>query len=180
MPNRAHFSISPGNAARCIATRTFMSAARSVGRQGWARQTERAAPSSACSLLHGDRPLPSRASESSHPDRKSPRVCSPPRRAGEAARLGRVAETPGHRGRDAQIGSSPCGSPRPGWAGSSAATPPPRCTRIRSMTAGSSMLAITRSRPPQRRHVVISIANTRSNRMAELSVQPFDRHWNAT
>ena len=39
-----------------------------------------------------------------------------------------------------------------------------RCARIRSITSGSSILAITFSRPPQRRQVSMSIANTRFRR----------------
>jgi hypothetical protein len=43
-----------------------------------------------------------------------------------------------------------------------------RCARMRSMSAASSMLAITSSFPPQRRHVSISIANTRLSRCAHV------------
>ena len=44
----------------------------------------------------------------------------------------------------------------------------PRCSRIRSMTSGSSMLAITRSFPPQRLQVSMSMAKTRFKRCAQL------------
>jgi hypothetical protein len=43
-----------------------------------------------------------------------------------------------------------------------------RCARIRSISSGSSMLAITRKRPPQRAHCSISIQNTRFKRRAQL------------
>jgi hypothetical protein len=43
-----------------------------------------------------------------------------------------------------------------------------RCARMRLMSAGSSMLAITSSRPPQRRQRSMSIANTRFSLRAQL------------
>lgn len=43
------------------------------------------------------------------------------------------------------------------------------CSRIWSMTSGSVTSAITRSRPPQCGHTVISIPNTRRSRSAQVS-----------
>jgi hypothetical protein len=67
-----------------------------------------------------------------------------------------------------QVSRSDRGGARLGCAGSTATDSPPRYLRIRSMTAGVSMLAMTRSRPPQCRQVSISMANTRLRRCAQV------------
>lgn len=72
---------------------------------------------------------------------------------------------------DAERGQSEVsrsGGARLGCAGSTDPVSRPRCSRIRSMTAGASMLAMTRSRQPHCRQVSISIANTRLRRCAQL------------
>ena len=53
-------------------------------------------------------------------------------------------------------------------SGSAAPQSRSRCARMRAITSGSSMLAITRSRPWQRAQVSISIANTLFSRCAQL------------
>ena len=65
-----------------------------------------------------------------------------------------------------QTRRSPCGGARLGCAGSTGSAVWPRWSRIRSMTAGCSMLAITRSCPPHCRQVSMSMANTRLRRCA--------------
>ena len=74
----------------------------------------------------------------------------------------------GRKGRSSgsQINRSDLGGARLGCAGSMDSASRPRCTRIRSMTAGASMLAMTRSRPPHCRQVSMSMANTRLRRCA--------------
>src|SRR5690606_39009906 len=75
-----------------------------------------------------------------------------------------------------QNDNSPWGGARPGYAGSTGSASRLRCARIRSIVVGASMLAITRRRPPQRRHVSISMANTRLRRCAQrLAVQAHAR-----
>jgi hypothetical protein len=65
--------------------------------------------------------------------------------------------------------SSDGGGPRAPSGSSSSSSPRClTCARIRSISAGSSMLAITVSRPPQRRQRSISIANTRFKRCIQL------------
>ena len=82
------------------------------------------------------------------------------------ARPGAVAGRRGHR-RGSQISRSDRGGARLGCAASTGTASRPRCLRIRSITAGSSMLAMTRSRPPHRRQVSMSMANTRLRRWAQ-------------
>ena len=48
-----------------------------------------------------------------------------------------------------------------------------RCARMRSISSGSSTLAVTASRPPQRAHRSISMPNTRFSRRAQLSATCF-------
>jgi hypothetical protein len=79
--------------------------------------------------------------------------------AGEAA--GQYAPVPGPgqrrgRRRAVQISRGRPGGARLGCVGWTAVVLPPRCARIRSMTGGSSIRAMTRSRPPHCRHVSIS------------------------
>ena len=81
-------------------------------------------------------------------------------------RPGAVAGRRGHR-RGSQISRSDRGGARLGWAASTGTASRPRCLRIRSITAGSSMLAMTRSRPPHRRQISMSMANTRLRRWAQ-------------
>jgi len=69
-------------------------------------------------------------------------------------------------GRSGQTRRSPCGGARLGCAGSTGSAVWLRWSRIRSMTAGCSMLAITRSFPPHCRQVSMSMANTRLRRCA--------------
>ena len=82
------------------------------------------------------------------------------------ARPGAVAGRRGHR-RGSQISRSDRGGARLGCAASTGTASRPRCLRIRSITAGSSMLAMTRSRPPHRRQISMSMANKRLRRWAQ-------------
>jgi len=59
------------------------------------------------------------------------------------------------------------GDARLGCAGSTAPAARPRCPRISSMSAGGSMPAMTRSRPPHCRQVSMSMANARLRRCAQ-------------
>ena len=71
--------------------------------------------------------------------------------------------------------NNPCGGAR-GLSGESDTSSSPRsrrCVRIRSISAGSSMLAITLSRPPQRTHCSISMPNTRFSRRAHVMATCF-------
>ena len=77
-----------------------------------------------------------------------------------------AARWPGWRGD--QHDRSPVGGARFGCAGSTDPASRPRCSRIRSMTAGASMLAMTRKRPPHWRQVSMSMANTRLRRCAQV------------
>ena len=65
--------------------------------------------------------------------------------------------------------SDACGGARaPSDAVGGASSPRSRrCASIRSLSSGSSMLAITFNRPPQRTHCAISIPNTRFRRRAQ-------------
>ena len=67
-----------------------------------------------------------------------------------------------------QTNRSAVGGARLGCAGSTDSPSRPRCPRIRSMTAGVSMLAITRRRPPHCRQITMSMANTRLRRCAQV------------
>jgi hypothetical protein len=69
-------------------------------------------------------------------------------------------------GRSGQTRRSHCGGARLGCAGSTGSAVWWRCSRIRSMTAGCSMLAITRSLPLHCRQVSMSMAKTRLRRCA--------------
>ena len=71
------------------------------------------------------------------------------------------------RWRGSQIDRSHSGGARQGCAGSTDSASRPRRTRIRSMTAGASMLAMTRSRPPHCRQVSMSMSKTRLRRCAQ-------------
>ena len=72
------------------------------------------------------------------------------------------------RRRALQISRERPGGARLGCSGSTAPVARPRCPRIRSMSAGCSMQAMTRSRPPHCRQVSMSMANTRLRRCAQV------------
>ncbi len=77
---------------------------------------------------------------------------------------------PGASGQDStvQIKPSHPGGARLGCPGSKDTVSPPRCSSIRPITAGVSMLAITRKRPPHCRQLSMSMANTRLRRCAQV------------